>query len=552
MTDPRRAARPPKPRGQPPVPSEIERAGGGSLPVRPDRYLIAASSPQEATRLVNQLDQDPQVRLVRTIRPAQRLGAWDFPPVLVAETTADRAATLGAQPNLHVEVDHALGYGDMWLRGTDPGLTPITEPVRLAFAVTDTDGHPLAGAAVHVLGEQFREHGITDAEGRAQVLLPADEMDRVQGVYVRPAQGNWSVWLTRPALSTTEPNAVLCHPLESGLSASWHRRAMGFDRLPPHYLGHGVRVAVIDSGATPASADLSERVTEGLDVLTQDDKSWREDVLGIGSQVCGLIAASDESARHVALAPEADLHVCRLMPGGRHSDLIDALDYCLTHDVDVAHIGVGSGQWSPLLAQKIEQARQAGIICVAAAGNTGAAATFPASLPIVLGVGALGQLGTYPPDSYHATQAQGVPSSDGLFLARFSAFGPGVDVFAPGVAVISTVPAGSFGAADGTSIAAAHVAGLAALILAHHPDFRDGYRVRGAARVDRLRQAIIAASRPVMFGNPRYLAGLPDAVAAIGLASPAPPMLGPIAMALAAYPPALLLGAGPPVPPRVG
>jgi subtilisin len=146
---------------------------------------------------------------------------------------------------------------------------------------------------------------------------------------------------------------------------------------------------------------------------------------------------------------------------------------------------------------------------------------FPAWLPTVLGVGALGQLGTYPPDSYHATQVQGVPSPDGLFPARFSASGPGVDVFAPGVAVVSTVPAGPLAAVDGTSVAAAHVTALAALVLAHHPEFRDGYRVRGADRVDRLRQIIIATSRPMMLGDPRYVAGLPDAVAAVGL-SPGP------------------------------
>jgi subtilisin len=523
-----------------------DRAGGGSLRVRPDRYLVTALSPLDASRLVNTLDQDPRVRVVRTIRPAQRLGAWDFPPVAVAEMAADHAASLASQANVHVEVDQPLGYGQTWLRGGDPGVTPLTEPVPLAFTVTDIDGRPLAAATVHVFGEQIQEHAIADAEGSAQLTLPSAEIDHVRGVYVRPVQGSWSAWLEQPALSTSEPNTVLCLPLESGLTGGWHRRAMGFDRLPPHYLGHGVRIAVIDSGATPSGAEFSDRVT-GLDVLAQDDKSWREDVLGVGSHITGLIAASDESARHAALAPEAELLVCRVMPGGRTSDLIEALDHCLANDVDIVHIGVGSNAWSPLLAQKIEQARQAGVLCIAAAGNTGGAAMFPASLPGVLGVGALGQLGTYPPDSYHATQVQGVPTPDGLFPARFSASGPGVDVFGPGVAVLSTSPAGSFVAADGTSIAAAHVTALTALVLAHHPDFRDGYRVRGASRVDRLRETIIATSRPVTFGNPPYTTGLPDAVAAVGLTPGPPAMTGPATLP-AGYP----FGALAPLLPRMG
>jgi subtilisin family serine protease len=101
-----------------------------------------------------------------------------------------------------------------------------------------------------------------------------------------------------------------------------------------------------------------------------------------------------------------------------------------------------------------------------------------------------------------------------------------VDVFAPGVAVLSTSPAGSLVAADGTAVAAAHVTALAALVIAHHPDFRNGYRMRGAPRVEQLRQTIIATSRPVMFGNPRYPAGLPDAVAAVGLTPGVPATTG--------------------------
>src|SRR5215468_978956 len=176
---------------------QLDRAGGGSLGVRPDRYLITAHAPSDASRLVGNLDQDSQVRLVRTIRPAQRLGAWDFPPVAVAEMAADHAASLAAQTEVHIEVDQPLGYGQTWLRGADPGVTPLTEPKPLRFKVTDTDGRPLTRATVHVFGEQVQVQAVTDGEGRVQVELPADEIDRVRGVYVRPVQGNWSVWLQR-------------------------------------------------------------------------------------------------------------------------------------------------------------------------------------------------------------------------------------------------------------------------------------------------------------------------------------------------------------------
>src|SRR5262245_27917578 len=146
MTEPQRPKRQSKP--------QLDRAGGGSLGVRPDQYLITTLSALDASRLVNWLDQDSRVRLIRTIRPAQRLGAWDFPPVAVAEMAADHAASLATQANVHIEVDQPLGYGQTWLPGTDPGVTPLTEPVPVAFTVTDTDGRALAAARVHVFGEQ--------------------------------------------------------------------------------------------------------------------------------------------------------------------------------------------------------------------------------------------------------------------------------------------------------------------------------------------------------------------------------------------------------------
>jgi subtilisin family serine protease len=298
---------------------------------------------------------------------------------------------------------------------------------------------------------------------------------------------------------------------------------MGFDRLPPTYLGHGVRLALVDSGVATGTAGLAERVADGLDVRSHDSKSWTEDVTGFGTHAAGLIAAGDEAAPGRGLASEVELLVCKVVPGGRHSDLIEALDYCLAHEVDVVELGVGSPYPSWLVAAKIEQARQAGILCVAAVGNGGTVA-FPAALPGVLGVAAVGRLATFPADSYHATQLAGPPTPDGYFPARYSALGPPVDVCAPGVAVVSTTATGGLAALDGTGVAAAHVAALAALVLAHHHEFRNGYRARAAARVDRLQQIIRASCRPI--GDPaRTGAGIPDAVTAVGLAPNAVPTM---------------------------
>lgn len=144
--------------------------------------------------------------------------------------------------------------------------------------------------------------------------------------------------------------------------------------------------------------------------------------------------------------------------------------------------------------------------------------SFPATLPSVLAVAAIGKLGTFPPDSYHATQFTGMASPEGYFAARFSASGPEIDLCAPGVAVVSTLPPDNVGALDGTATGVPHVAALAALVLAHHPDFRTMFQMRSPARVDRLFDILSASCQPLMFVDPmRVGRGLPDAATAVGL-----------------------------------
>jgi hypothetical protein len=69
------------------------------------------------------------------------------------------------------------------------------------------------------------------------------------------------------------------------------------------------------------------------DFLTHDDKSWQDDVVGFGTAAAGLITATEARTKILGIAPEVDLHACKVSPGGQIGDLVEAFAH---HAVDLA------------------------------------------------------------------------------------------------------------------------------------------------------------------------------------------------------------------------
>ncbi|RZU51411.1 subtilase family protein [Krasilnikovia cinnamomea] len=549
--DPSRRTEPSRPRDHATGSRGPTAAEGGEHPEtlrpRPERYLVAPTGwaslttvgragptdpAADAQHLIEALQRNPDLKVLRVIRsteqpptggtpPIYRPGSR-FPAVAVVEATPEQAAILAARPEFHVDIDHPLTQDEPlppWTR--IPGTGTLDDAVPIRFQVRDDRGEALPDAMVYVHGGRYPVVARTGADGTAELTVPVGSLDAVRGVYVRPHADCWSTVVDRPHLSGTEVNTVACRRLDTTASErhgdGWARRAMGFDRLPPTYRGHGVRIAVIGSGVDAGRLDAAEGIMGGIDVVGQDEKSWDQDSIGRATHHVALILGHDGD-QLVGLAPEAEVHVCRVLPGGRLSDLIEALDYCIAQEVDVIDLGTYTGGAAGLVAHKLEEARQAGILCVAAAGDTGGPVMFPGTAPAALTVGAIGQLGTCPPESPHISQLSGMPTPEGFVAARFSSAGPEVDLCAPGVGIVSAVAPEGRAALDGTGIAATHVAALAALVLAHHPDFRYGFGMRGPARVQRLAQLLKASCRPLRGIDPyRCGAGMPDAAVAVGL-----------------------------------
>jgi subtilisin family serine protease len=505
----------------------------------PQQLLAPGVAELGMDAVCDRLESMPDVTVIRRLEPSEKLQSAGVQPSCPEIAVVEAAEMqLPAMRTLHVHIEPDLplagaGPATMLTPGMlplpDPGLVmPLEEPVEIAVRVCGPDGEPLAGAGVFLIGASWPGQGITAADGTVTITLATDTEQSVQSLYVRPRAGYTDRWINRPDLSAARENVVTLTPLatvypdlDERQSYGWGQQAMRLDRLPPTFRGFGIKIAVIGTGVSADHPDLKQRVRSGTDLVHRTKEGWAHDPVGSGTHTAGIIAGADTGKGVVGIAVDAELDVCQVLPDGHFSDLIAALDHCIEHEVDIAHIAVASPYPSALVSRKLADATTAGIACIAPTGDTGGPVAFPACLPTVFAVGALGAYGTCTPNTSHATHTGAQLTPEGLFAAPFSSHGPGIDAAAPGVAVLSCAPEGGYSAADGTAAASAHIAGLAALVLAHHEVFHGQLLPRGPGRVQHLFDIMTTSCRPLAAPGTAEAArtgrGLPDALTALGL-----------------------------------
>jgi subtilisin family serine protease len=496
-----------------------------------ERFMIASRrlpgfTPASATDLANAL---PDVKIVRRIQP-RGLNAFSAggpssqtPEILVAEMDPARGAALqaSAPPNVVVERDAFLRASDDFRPFDFNGVMPIAAGVGVdvQLRVVGAGGKPLPKATVYVYGQGFPGQGVTNERGEVVVTVFGGPIETIQAIYVKPVADHWDRMLRAPALQAGAMNTVQLRPLTDSFNGfpqtgmiGWGQRLMKLDRLDASFTGAGVKIGIIDSGCDSAHPQL-RHVTRGADLTNGGDKtSWSNDQIGHGTHCAGIItAASDGGVAGIrGFAPKAEVHSLKVFPGGRFSDLIDALDECIERQLDVVNMSLGSGDPSELVTQKIAEARQNGVACIVAAGNSSGPVQFPGMLPTVLTVAALGKLEEFPSDSYHAQTVVPQLVAGAMFSPKFTCFGPQIAVAAPGVAIVSTVPGGGYAAWDGTSMATPHVTGMAALLLAHHPLLAAARTARNEQRVAQLFSLLASSGVRYLGEATREGVGAPD------------------------------------------
>ena len=228
----------------------------------------------------------------------------------------------------------------------------------------------------------------------------------------------------------------------------------GFDFIGDYQGGPGVP----GRDASPDAAPGDPALGDGLD---QDGDGKPDGAVGHGTKVAGIIAAVGNNrigvagtAWRVTVMP---LRVTTPEGDGFFSALIAGLEYAVANGADVVNISLASRVLPQAAAVAVQAAAEAGVIMVAAAGNTGRSVSFPAALLEVIAVGTHG--GPTAPDE----------------RALFSPWGPEMEFVAPaGTGVYSTDVAArtgeaTYGVGVGSSFSAPFVTGLVALIRALDP-----------------------------------------------------------------------------------
>jgi subtilisin family serine protease len=348
----------------------------------------------------------------------------------------------------------------------------LDQPLAQAYDLSQVGAFPLLSLGVQCLVFQI-------PEGRA-----------VDEVMARLAAD--------PRVALVQPNQVFqgLHAAHNDPYATlqYGARAIRADLAHRWATGQGVKVAVVDTGVDTKHPDLHGRIIRTINFVEGGERTFARD--SHGTAVAGVIAATaDNKVGIFGIAPQADIvavKACWQPAPGTHAamcsswTLAKAIDFTILVGAQLLNLSL-TGPPDPLLARLLAKAVAGGITVVAAALEEGEQAPgFPASLEAVIAV--------------VASDPQGrVRGAAGMKRTPLLA--------APGIEILTTAPRQAYDFLSGSSLAAAHVSGIAALLLEVEPRL-------SPAQVDAL---LRASTQPIEMasGTPQAAIGLVDACTAV-------------------------------------
>jgi len=207
-----------------------------------------------------------------------------------------------------------------------------------------------------------------------------------------------------------------------------------------------ILIAVLDTGIDQRHEDLADKVVANVNFT---DSPTTADCYGHGTHIAGIIAASNNNSLGIAgLAPNCRLVNIKVADDDgicNSSSVARGIIWAVDNGAKVINIGLTLTKPAQALEDAVDYAWSKGAILVAAAGSNGG------STPV------------YP--AYYANCLAVTATDSDDLLGQLARYGDWVDMAAPGVNIYSTLPGNGYGYKSGTSMATAHVAGVAGLLL---------------------------------------------------------------------------------------
>jgi subtilisin family serine protease len=279
-----------------------------------------------------------------------------------------------------------------------------------------------------------------------------------------------------------EPASLQALP---GHLGHYARAKLRLSLIHPRGRGRNVRIAVIDSQIDETHPDIRSSIAGRYDTTGGDENPHPH-----GTGIAGAI---------LSVAPGANILAVRVFSSGgakpetSTDNILRGLEWAIQNNVRIVNMSF-AGPRDPSLERALKTAHDRGVILIAAVGNAGSGAEplFPASDPHVIAVTATDR-------------------DDRIFESANR--GAHVAVAAPGVDVLTPAPGGQYQLTTGTSIAAAHVSGVVALMLERNP----------ALTPADVRRILTASARRVGSAT-EFGAGLVDPMQAMQLSAPRSPI----------------------------
>jgi thermitase len=273
------------------------------------------------------------------------------------------------------------------------------------------------------------------------IAVSANARDRILAAYARHP----SVERATAAVKLKKSDA----PNDPNYAQQWALPKIAWDQAYSSVAVSGsATIAVLDTGVDATHPDLAGRIAAGQSFVGGDPNS---DPHGHGTALAGIAAANVNDGigiAGVAYGPVSvsSVQVLQSDGTGYDSDVVAGVLWAADNGANVILMGFSSADYSAALADALAYAWGKGVVLVAATGNDGSSApSYPAGMPNVLGAAATDE-----------NDEVGANSNLGSAL-----------VAAPGVGIYTTQTGGGYGSVSGTSAASAHVAGLAALLVAN-------------------------------------------------------------------------------------